>query len=97
MFLKAIQNEWLIRVQKYILECINEELIKSLFYNDKKTPYFGVVADEVTDCASWEQLGIVITNKPVDRLIEYVKCDNMRGETIAKLLIESLKSSGIDI
>ena len=91
MFLKAIQNEWLIRVQKYILECINEEL------SDKKTPYFGVVADEVTDCASWEQLGIVITNKPVDRLIEYVKCDNMRGETIAKLLIESLKSSGIDI
>lgn len=91
MFVKAIQNEWLIRVQKYILECINEEL------NDKKTPYFGVVADEVTDCASWEQLGIVITNKPVDRLIEYVKCDNMRGETIAKLLIESLKSSGIDI
>ena len=44
-----------------------------------------------------QQLGIVITNKPVDRLIEYVKCDNMRGETIAKLLIESLKSSGIDI
>ena len=78
--LKAIQNQLLSRVRKCILVCINQEI------NEEKTPYFDVVADEVTDsdCASWEQLGIVIINKPVERLIEYVKCDNIRGETIAK-------------
>ena len=78
--LKAIQNQLLSRVRKCILVCINQEI------NEEKTSYFGVVADEVTDsdCASWEQLGIVIINKPVERLIEYVKCDNIREETIAK-------------
>ena len=60
-----------------------------------------MVADERTDCANWEQLGKVIRyvyqQKPVERLIEYVKCGNIRGETIANLIIESLKSNGIDI
>ena len=61
-----------------------------------------MVVDEVTDCANWEQLGIVIRyayqQKPVERLIEYVKCDNIRGKNIANLIMESLKSSnGIDI
>ena len=60
-----------------------------------------MVANERTDCANWEQLGKVIRyvyqQKPVERLIEYVKCGNIRGETIANLIIESLKSNGIDI
>ena len=51
---KTIQNELLSCVRKYILECINKEI------NEEGTPYFGVVADEVTDCANWEQLVIVI-------------------------------------
>ena len=51
---KTIQNELLSCVRKYILECINKEI------NEEGTPYFGVAADEVTDCANWEQLGIVI-------------------------------------
>ena len=47
-----------------------------------------MVVDEVTDCEFWEQLGIVICyvykQKPVERLIEYVKSDNIRSETIDK-------------
>ena len=92
--LKTIQNELLSCLRKYTLECINKEI------NEGGTPYFGVLADEVTDCANWIQLGIVIRydyqQKLVERLYEYVKCDNIRGETIANLIIESLKSNGID-
>ena len=55
----------------------------------------------MTDCANWEQLGIVICyvcqQKPAERLIEYVKCDNIRDETIANLIIGWLKSNGIDV
>ena len=51
---KTIQNELLSCVRKYILECINKEI------NEEGTPYFGVAADEVTDCANWKRLGIVI-------------------------------------
>ena len=95
MISKTIQNELLNSVRKYILECINKEI------NEEGTPYFGVVADEVTDCANWEQLGIIIRHvyqqKPVDGLIEYVKRNNIRGETIANLIIKSLKSNGIFI
>ena len=42
---KTIQNELLSCVQKNILECIIKEI------NEEETPYFGVIADEVTDCA----------------------------------------------
>ena len=35
--------------------------------------------------------------KPVEKLIKQVKCDNIRGKTIANLIIESLKNKGIDI
>ena len=55
----------------------------------------------MTDCANWEQLGIIIRyvyqQKPVEKLIEYVKCDKITGKTTASLIIESLKSNGIDI
>ena len=40
---KTIQNE----IRKYILECINKEI------NEEGTPYFCVIANEVTDCANW--------------------------------------------
>ena len=50
---KTIQNELLSCVQKFILECIIKEI------NEEETPYFGVIADEVTDCANWKQLGMV--------------------------------------
>ena len=50
-----------------------------------------MVADEVTDCVNWEQIGIdipyVYQQKPLERLIEYDKCDKIRGETIANLMI----------
>ena len=92
---KTIQNELLSCVQKNILECIVKEI------NEEETPYFGVIADEVTDCAYWKQLGIVICNvyqqQPVERVTEYVNRNNIRGENIANLIIESRKSNGIDI
>ena len=40
---KTIQNE----IRKYILECLNKVI------NEEGTPYFCVIADEVTDCANW--------------------------------------------
>ena len=55
----------------------------------------------MTDFANWEQLGILIRyfyqQKSVERLTEYVKCDNITGEAITNPIIELLKSNGIDI
>ena len=88
-------------IQKYIFKCINKKI------NEKRTPYFDVIVDEVTvkslwsDCENWKELEIVIRyiykQKSVERLIEYVKCDNIKGKTIVNLMIESLKSKSVDI
>ena len=55
----------------------------------------------MTDCTNWVRLGIathyVYQQKPVVRVIEYVKCNNIRGETIAILIAKSLKGSVIGI
>ena len=92
---KSIQTELLSCVRKYILEYIKKEI------NEEGVPSFGVVADKMTDCANWQQLGTLIRyiyqQEPVETLIEYVKCDNIIDETIANLIIESLKSNCIDI
>ena len=88
-------------IQKYIFKCINKKI------NEERTPYFDVVADEVTvkslwsDCENWKELEIVICyiykQKSVERPIEYVKCDDIKGKTIVNLIIESLKSKSADI
>ena len=39
----------------------------------------------------------IYKQKPVERLIEYVKCNNIRDETIANLITELVKSNGTAI
>ena len=55
----------------------------------------------MTDFTNREQLAILIRyvyqQKSVERLIKYVKCDNITGEAITNPIIELLKSNGIDI
>ena len=62
---------------------------------------FGLVADEVTDSANWEQLGIAVRcvkdDRSIKRLLEYVKCPNIRGTTIADLIIKALDDVGLNI
>lgn len=90
--------------QNNLLDCIKvfiqEEIVKEV-KQQGSGPYFGLIADEVTESANGEQLGIVIryakNNKPIERLLEYVKCDNIRGETIADLIIESVTGLGLDL
>ena len=62
---------------------------------------FGLVVDEVTDSASWEQLGIVVRYvkdyRPIERLLEYIKCPNIRGANTADLIIKALNKVGRNI
>ena len=77
-----------------LLDCIRDffqgQIIEQVMSQDSG-PFYGLVADEVTDSANWEQLGIVVRymkdNIPVEKLLEYVKCEDIRGETIADLII----------
>lgn len=33
---------------------------------------------------------------PVEKLFEYVKCDDIRGDTIAQYLLDSVSEAGLD-
>ena len=100
---KNVQNElnYYVASKNISFKCINKKI------NEERTPYFDVVADEVTvkslwsDCENWKELEIVICyiykQKSVERPIEYVKCDDIKGKTIVNLIIESLKSKSADI
>ena len=68
-------------------------MMRTLAVNDLNRSYFGVAADayflsadEVIGSSNWEQLGIVEryvkSSIPVEKLLEYVKCENIRGNTM---------------
>ena len=62
---------------------------------------FKLLVHEVTGTANWEQLGIVVryakNDRPIERLLESVKCPNIRGATIAHLIIKALNEMGLNI
>lgn len=93
---KTTQNDLLQCIMDFIQERIAEE-IKS----QDSGPYYGLIADEVTDCSNWEQLGVVVrylkNDEPIERLVEYIKCENIRGETIAQHIIDCVTKLGLDV
>ena len=62
---------------------------------------FGLVVDEVTDSANWDHLGIVVwyvkDDRPIKRLLEYVKSLYICGTTIADLIIKAVNEMGLNI
>ena len=89
--------------QNDLLQCIAEFMQQKIVEDVKGQEagsYFGVIADEVTDSSNWEQLGIVVRyvkdNMPVERLLEYVKCEGITGEEIALEIINCLSNVGLD-
>ena len=57
-------------------------------------------ADEVRDVSNVEQLGVVIRyikdNAPVERLVEFVACEDIRGAAICQNLLDCLERLHLD-
>lgn len=92
---KTTQNDLLQCIADFVQGKIVEEV-----KGQAAGSYYAVIADKVTDCSNWEQLGIVLRyvkdNAPVERLLEYVKCDGITGEEIAEEIIQCLSKVGLD-
>ena len=89
--------------QNDLLDCIKsfiQDRIVSEIKEQETGPFYGLVADEVTDSANWEQLAIMVrytrNGKPVERLLEYVQCESITGVAIADKLLETVKSANLD-
>ena len=92
---KTTQNDLLLCIKEYI----QQEIVKEI-KNQSEGPFFGLSADEVTDVSNWEQLGVVVpylkNSKPVEKLLEYVDCDDIKGRSIANFLINTIKNANLD-
>ena len=92
---KTTQNELLSCTKDYIQSQIVADII-----NQIGGSYYGISADEVTDCSNWEQLGIVLryvkNSVAVEKLIEFVKCHNIKRNRIAKLIIKTVTNVGLN-
>jgi len=93
---KVTQNDLLVCVKEFIQRHIVNEINKQSI-----GPYFGFQCDEVTDSSNWEQLGIVVRytvdDKPVERLLEFIDCEQTTGEAICDAIVDVLTVAGLDI
>ena len=62
---------------------------------------FGLIADKVKNSANWEQLGIIVwyvkNDRPIEKLLEYVKCPNIHGTTMVDRIITAVNEVGWNI
>ena len=62
----------------------------------QKGHFFGISAVEVTDVSNWEQLGIVVRYvrncQAIEKLLEFVQCDDVKGASIAEFIINALNA-----
>lgn len=93
---KTAQNDLLICMLDYIQEQIVIEVKEQTI-----GPFYGVMADEITDKSNWEQLGIVVRYvkncEPYERLLEYISCPDTTGEAISLNVQRCLTNVKLDI
>ena len=80
---KTTQNQLLDCVKEYV-----EEIIISEIRAQKIGPKFAIPTDEVKDIRNHEQLRLVLrylkNGQPIERLIEYIECESINGETLCE-------------
>ena len=90
---KTTQNDLLLCIKEYI----QHEIVKEI----KNQPVYSLSADEVAGVSNWEQLGMIVRYTkdccPVEKLLEYVRCEGIKGTSIANDLITTLKDAGLDV
>ena len=79
---------------------IQHEIVKEI-KNQPEGQFYSLSAHEVTDVSNWEQLEVIVRYtkdcRPVEKLLEYVRCEDIKGTSIANYLITTLKDAGLDV
>ena len=90
--------------QNQLLECIKEyvqDVIVTEICSQEIGAKFSIQADEVTDISNSEQLGLVLQyvkdGKPIERLIEYIKCSSITGAALCEDIKETLLKLNLQI
>ena len=87
--------------QNDLLHCMGDFIRDQIIAEIKKSKFFSVSADEVTDVSNWEQLGIVFRyvndGQAIEKLLGFVSCESVRGEDIFLKIKAFISSCGLDI
>ena len=93
---RTTQNDLLLFIKEYI----QYEIVKEI-KNQPEGLFYSLSADEITDVSNWEQLGVILRYtedcRPVEKLLEYVRCEDIKGTSIANYLIKTLRNAGLDV
>lgn len=88
-------------VQNDLLEVMGDFILGKIVDEVKESKHYAIEADEVTDTANWEQLGIVVryvlAGKAKEKLLGYANCESISGEHIYQILVEELTKAGLDL
>ena len=91
---KTIQNE--------LIQIIGKQIKKTIVNKIKEAKFFSVLCDEVTDAANIEQVTIVFrfvdsSLQIREEFIEFKSTERITGECLARLILDSIKSLGLDV
>ena len=89
--------------QNDLLSCIKDlihlEIVNGI-QNQTEGAFFGISTDEVTEVSNWEQLGIVVRYvrncQVIEKLLEFVQCDDIKGASVAEFIINALNNTGLN-
>ena len=85
--------------QNGLLSCIKSEIVKDI-QSQTEGPFFGISTDDVSNVSNWEQLGIVaryVRNcEGIEKLLEFVQCDDIKGASIAEFIINALNNADLN-
>lgn len=87
--------------QNRMIDILGDQIRGRLLAEIRSATYFAVLADEVTDASNMEQISIVIrfvdsSNVIQEAFLSFVECDNITGETLAGLILQSLRNWDLD-
>lgn len=90
--------------QNDFLNCIKEFIQQKIITEIRAQPHgplFGIQADEVTDVSNREQLGLVlrylVNDQPVERLVEFLECENTTGEALSDQILTRIDKIGLNM
>ena len=104
-FQTAPRNAWYNspHIQNDLISCIGEWIRQQILREVKDATFFSVCADEAADCATKEQLPLVLrfvdgASMIREELISFLACDTgTTGAAIAEKILEALKEYGLDL
>ena len=87
--------------QNELLDCMGDFIRHQITADVKKSKFYAIIADEVTDVSNWEQLGIVIRyvkdGEAVEKLIGFVACESVRGRDLFHEIKAFIAHCGLDL